>query len=169
MAGNSSGRTETPAIPDVDAPPMPALAPPGVILDGNKVEGFEVDQSRGYPDVRSFRRKFGLLVPATNTGMEHELWEIVFRNHEPDALRGVGLHATNIVTPRPVLATAADLEGYREQILSGAKATTEVALLAKPRRLIMGMSLEHVLCGIGPIRAAMAEVAERSGGVPWAT
>lgn len=26
----------------------------------------------GYPDVRSFRRKFGLIIPATNTSMEHD-------------------------------------------------------------------------------------------------
>jgi len=41
-------------IPNVNAAPMPALAPPGVILNGGKAENFgEIDSSRGYPDVRS--------------------------------------------------------------------------------------------------------------------
>lgn len=42
-----------------------------------KAEGFgEINSSSGYPDVRSFRRKFGLVIPATNTSMEHELWGV---------------------------------------------------------------------------------------------
>jgi hypothetical protein len=53
-----SGKSIT--IPNVNIPPMPAQAPPGVIHDGTKAENFgEIDSSRGYPDVRSFKRKFG--------------------------------------------------------------------------------------------------------------
>ena len=59
----------------------------------------------GYPDVRSFRKKFGLLVPATNTSMEHELWSVVFSRDGREALRGVGLHTSVVMTPRPQLVT----------------------------------------------------------------
>ncbi len=84
MIGKLSGKEIT--IPNVNVPPMPSLAPPGVIQNGKKAADFgEIDSSRGYPDVRSFRRKFGLLIPATNTSMEHELWSIMkcpyFRRH----------------------------------------------------------------------------------------
>jgi hypothetical protein len=65
LIGNLSGMEI--AIPDAGTPPMPTLAEPGVILNGTKAEGFTIDSARGYPDVRSFRRKFGLLIPATNT------------------------------------------------------------------------------------------------------
>ncbi len=74
------------AIPDANAPPMPALAGSGVILNGAEVENFTIGGSRGYPDVRSFRRKFGLLLPATNTSMEHELWSIIVNNRGPGGL-----------------------------------------------------------------------------------
>jgi len=65
---------------------MPSLAPPGVIHNGEKAESFGgIESSRGYPDVRSFKRTFGLFIPATNTSMEHELWSIMkcpyFRRH----------------------------------------------------------------------------------------
>ncbi len=97
-------------IPYVNVPPMPALAPPGVVHNGKKAENFgEIDSSRGYPDVRSFRRKFGLLIPATNTSMEYELWSIIFKNQGTHGLRGVGLHTTNVLTPKPKLETAEDL------------------------------------------------------------
>src|SRR5688572_27665446 len=72
LIGKLSGKPIS--IPSVDAPPMPALADPGIIHDGKPADGFRLDSSIGYPDVRSFRRKFGLIIPATNTSMEHELW-----------------------------------------------------------------------------------------------
>jgi len=156
-------------IPDVNAPPMPALAPPGVVYNGRRADGFgDIDSSRGYPDVRSFRRKFGLLIPATNTSMEHELWGIIFGNQNATGLRGVGLHTTPVITPRPKLATESDLAEYRKQFLGGVRAAVEAALLAEPQYLIMGMSLEHILAGIRPIRAAMAEI-EGLSKLSWAT
>ncbi len=119
----------------------------------------------GYPDVRSFRHKFGLIVPATNTSMEHELWSLVFRD---DGLRGVGLHTSPVVTPRPKLETEADLVEYRRQFLSGLRAAVDAALLARPQSMIMGMSLEHILSGIDAVRASVAEV-EAYSGLSWAT
>ena len=51
MIGKLSGEKIT--IPNVNVPPMPSLAPPGVIHNGAKAEDFgEIDSSRGYPDVR---------------------------------------------------------------------------------------------------------------------
>ncbi len=74
MVGKLSGKKI--AIPNVNVPPMPSLVAPGVIHNEEKAENFgEIDASRGYPDVRSFKRKFGLFIP-TNTSMEHELWSI---------------------------------------------------------------------------------------------
>ena len=166
VTGRLSNKTIT--IPDVDLPPMPALAEPGVIVNGAKAEGFgEIGSFRGYPDVRSFRRKFGLLVPATNTTMEHELWSILLANR-PGGLDGIGLHTSNVVTPRPQLRTAEDLLEYKRQFLGGVQAALDTALLAQPQYLIMGMSLEHIISGIEPIRAAMAEV-ERLSDLSWAT
>jgi maleate isomerase len=125
-----------------------------------------VDWGRDHPDARSFRHKFGLIVPATNTSMEHELWSLVFRNEA--ALRGVGLHTTNVVTPRPMLETEADLRAYRNQFLGGLRDAVQVAMLAQPDSMIMGMSLEHILEGLDAVRAPVAKVAAWSG-LAWAT
>jgi maleate isomerase len=156
-------------IPDVNRPPMPALAASGIVVDGHPAATFGgVGEVRGYPDARSFRRKFGLIIPATNTSMEADLWGIVYRNQEPHALAGVGLHTVTVATPRPVLATEADLEAYKAQFLSGLDAAVATALLAEPEYMIMGMSLEHILQGLEQVRAPMAHV-EATSGLSWAT
>ncbi len=167
IVGKLSGKTIT--IPDVNVPPMPALAPPGVIHNGRPAEHFGgIDSSRGYPDVRSFRRKFGLIMPATNTSMEHELWSIIFKNQGPGGLRGVGLRTANVVTPKPQLESERDLMEYQRQFLSGLKSAVDTALLAQPQYMIMGMSLEHILGGLDAIRAPVAEI-EHYSGLSWAT
>ncbi|HBP86269.1 MAG TPA: hypothetical protein PKK23_20990 [Nitrospirales bacterium] len=167
IIGKLSGKSIT--IPDVNVPPMPALAPPGVIHNGTKVENFDaIDSSIGYPDVRSFRRKFGLMIPATNTSMEHELWSIICRNQGPDGLRGVGLHTATVTTPTPRLETEEDLRAYKKQFLGGLRAAVDVAALAEPQYMIMGMSLEHIIGGIEAIRAPMMDIEEYSG-LSWAT
>jgi maleate isomerase len=162
LVGTLSGEEIT--IPDANGPPMPALEEPGVILNGAKAEGFAIESSRGYPDVRSFRRKFGLLVPATNTSMEHELWSIILLG----GLDGIGLHTSSVLTPKPQLRTEEDLLAYRRQFLGGLRAALESALLAEPQYLIMGMSLEHIVRGLDGIRGAMAEI-ESYSALAWAT
>jgi len=166
MNGSLSGKTIR--IPDVDAAPMPAIGETGVVHDGKGIGRLGIDPSVGHPDVRSFRRKFGLLVPATNTSMEHELWSIIFKNQGAGGLAGVGIHTANISTPRAQLKTEADLLEYKEQITSGMNGALEQALLAQPQYLIMGMSLEHVLVGLDAIKASMVDVEARSG-TSWAT
>jgi maleate isomerase len=157
VTGQLSGRSFT--IPDVNMPPMPALATPGVVLNGRKAEGFGgIDSNRGYPDARSFRRKFGLVIPATNTSMEHELWSIIFANQGPRGLRGVGLHTANVITPKPKLTTEEDLLNYQQQFLGGLKGAVDTALLAEPEYMIMGMSLEHIVGGLDAIQAPLAEI-----------
>ncbi len=148
------------ARPNRDALPMPSLAAPGVIHDGEPAPGFEgLGQTRGYPDVRSARHKFGLLLPATNTSMEQELWSILGRS----GVDGVGLHTANVLTPRPRFGNAAELEEYRQQFLGGLAAAVDQALMAEPHSLIMGMSLEHIVAGIDQVRAPVTEMEAHSG------
>ena len=156
-------------LPPVDRLPMPAIAPPGVIYNGAPIPGFDgMGASRPYPDVRSFRRKFGLVIPATNTSMEHELWSIIFRNQRPEGLQGIGLHTSTVITPSPKLDSVQALDAYRAQFVGGLKAAVDAALLAQPHFMIMGMSLEHVLDGIEQIRACVAEIQEYTT-LAWAT
>ena len=167
IIGKLSGKEIT--IPNVNLPPMPSLAPPGVIHNGEKADNLGgIDSSRGYPDVRSFKRKFGLFIPATNTSMEHELWSILIKNQGSNGLKGVGLHTANVLTPKPQLKTSEDLREYKKQFLGGLRAAVDGALLAEPQYLIMGMSLEHIIGGIKEIRAPMVDI-EAYSGLSWAT
>lgn len=145
---------------------MPQLAPPGVILNGQPAVGFtDLGLNRGYPDVRSYRRKFGLIVPATNTSTEHELWSILLTN---PGLEGIGIHTVGVVTPRPVLETEADLPAYREQFLYGLRSAVDTAMLASPEYMILGMSLEHILSGLDAVRQPVQQ-AQIQSGLGWAT
>jgi len=155
-------------LPEVNTPPMPAIASPGIVHNGKPTDRLAIDPLVAHPDVRSFRRKMGLLLPATNTTMEHELWSILVKNQGPGALDGVGLHTANVVTPRPKLESEADLLEYKRQFIGGLDAAVKQVMLASPEYLIMGMSLEHILHGLEPIRAVMADV-EMQSGLSWAT
>jgi maleate isomerase len=166
IIGALSGRTIV--IPDANKPPMPKLAVSGVIHDGRSAENFGLsDGSHGYPDVRSFRRKFGLLIPATNTSMEHELWSIIGKNPGSAGLDGIGIHTANVITPSPKFGNAEEIDEYRRQFLGGLKSAVEQIELAEPQYLIMGMSIEHIVSGIDRIRASMAEI-EASTTLSWA-
>src|SRR3712207_4335077 len=100
--------------------------------------------------------------------MEHELWNIIFSNHSPAGLAGIGLHTSNVVTPNPQLRSEADLREYRRQFLGGLRAAVDTVLLSQPQYLIMGMSLEHIISGLEGVRASMEEIQSHSG-LAWAT
>jgi hypothetical protein len=42
------------------------------------------------------------VIPATNTTMESELWNILVQNRD-NGLGGIGLHTSTVLTPKPVL------------------------------------------------------------------
>lgn len=142
-------------LPAVNQPPMPSISAPGVIKNGKPLPDFKLVTTPGQPDVRSYKRKFGLLIPATNTSMEHELWSIIFNNQGAGGLDGIGIHTVNIQTPKTRLETEEDLLIYKEQFVSGLGSAVEQAALARPEYLIIGMSLEHILYGMEEIRLLM--------------
>jgi maleate isomerase len=159
-----SGRSIS--LPDVNRAPMPSLAPTGVIFNGAPVPGFgRISAESGYADVLSHRRKLGLLIPATNTTMEAELWRLICATPE---LEGIGIHVANVITPRPKFGNAEELAHYQRDFLAGLKVAVEQVQFAEPEYLIMGMSLEHILKGIAPIVAAMDDIA-RLTGLAWST
>jgi len=157
-------------IPDVAVPPIPSITAPGVIHNGVAAAGFGDIGSpmHGYPDSLSFARRFGLLIPATNTVMEFELWRLIFANHHVGGLAGVGVHTTSVVTPQPAVDTPEGLESFKTAFLGGLENAVTTALLAKPQYMILGLSLEHILSGIDSIRAQM-EVVESYSDLGWAT
>lgn len=155
-------------LADVNKAPMPGLAPSGMVKDGEPFSDLVIVRTPGQPDARSFRRKFGLLIPATNTSMEHELWSIIFNNPGATGLDGVGIHTVSIQTPKAQLKTAADLQAYKTQFVAGLANAIDQAALAQPEYLIMGMSLEHILTGVDEIRSLMQGIESRYP-YSWAT
>jgi maleate isomerase len=144
-------------IPNPNTIPMPSIAEPGFILNGKKTElSYKLNPNIGYPDVRSHKKKFGLLIPATNTSMEHELWRIIFSNY--DKLKGIGIHTTNVLTPKPNLKTPEDLEIYKKNFLAGLESSVDSALLAQPEYVIVGMSLEHILYGLDKVKEPITKL-----------
>lgn len=144
----------------------PQIASGGVIYNGATIENCNwVDQTRDYPNVRSSRLLFGLIIPVTNTSMESELWEIICKN---PALKGVGLHTSNVHTPVPKLETEADLLEYKKQFINGLKPAIDAARLSAPKHLIMGMSLEHIIKGLKEVQAVAREVKDHSK-LQWST
>lgn len=165
ITGVISGKTIH--LPEVDTSSRNSIVPGRFILDEEPISGFNLDTNRNFPDVRSFNRKFGLLIPASNTSMEHELWSIIFHNQK-NGLEGVGIHTSSILTPNTRLITESDLQAYKIQFVNALNSTIESAILAQPEYLIMGMSLEHILYGIDEIKALIQKI---EGQYPycWAT
>ncbi|CAB4963043.1 unannotated protein [freshwater metagenome] len=163
IRGALSGRSLQ--VPDIGADALP----PGVIVNGQLDDRFArvATPAGGYPDSRSFRRRFGLIIPATNTIMEHELWSLIVGNGEPAGLDGIGLHTTPVITPKSDISTAEGVAQFRVGFLGGLEAAAQTALLGTPQYMIMGMSLEHILLGVDAIRDTM-DLVERSSGLGWA-
>jgi maleate isomerase len=124
--------------------------------------------ANGHPDSRSFRRRLGLLVPATNTIMEHELWSLIHSNGAGAGLDGVGLKTTPVITPKPDISTPEGVAEFRAGFIGGLEAAVQTALLARPQYMIMGLSLEHILFGLDSINETMESVTSLSD-LSWAT
>ncbi len=75
-----------------------------------------------------------------------------------DARGAAGLHTANVVTPKPKLATEEDLLNYQKQFLGGLRSAVDIARLAEPQYMILGMSLEHVVGGLDAIKAPLADI-----------
>lgn len=166
ITGTLSGRPVF--IPEVNVPPMPSIAPPGPIFNGEPAKLFDGARlSNGHPDACSYRRRFGLIIPATNTTMESELWSILVQNRD-NGLAGIGLHTSTVLTPKPVVDDAVGLETFKRQFLGGINTSVDSGLLARPQYFIMGCSLGHMLVGLEAIRANMAEV-ETYSPLSWAS
>ena len=164
ITGALSGKTFY--LPEVNATSANSILASQFVLNGKPLTDFAFETNKKFPDGKSFRRKFGLLIPATNTSMEYELWSIIFNNQAN--LEGIGLHTSNIYTPKFTISNEADLDSYKTQFIGGLKNAVENAALAQPEYLIMGMSLEHIVYGLKEIREVMNQI-ESQFPYSWAT
>ena len=130
----------------------PIFTKDGVYFNGEFVENYgNIDRNAFHEDPLHASKKFGLIVPATNTTMEKEIWSVLIENHNIKSLRGIGFHTSNVVTPRPQINNQKDIECYKKNFLSGLQDAVNIAKLSEPDHLILGMSLEHILYGIDDV------------------
>ena len=119
----------------------------------------------GYPDSLSPTLKIGMFLPSTNTSMEAELWHILKRGAAGgDAeVNGVGIHAANVLTPKPDYSTPKAVAAYNNAFAAGLQITLKTLRLAEPQYLIMGMSFEGGNAGIAGVDALCQGVAKTCG------
>ncbi|MFC9971116.1 arylmalonate decarboxylase [Spirillospora sp. NPDC127200] len=101
------------------------------------------------------RAVFGVVVPSTNTVVEHDYWKA--------GVPGVAYRAGSMYIPDPAIA---DDDGFRAllgQIRASIDTAVRDVLTAEPERLVMGMSAETFWGGVEGNAAFERRMRERSG------
>ncbi|MFI0486582.1 arylmalonate decarboxylase [Actinomadura sp. 9N215] len=92
------------------------------------------------PDAVGHRAKFGVIVPSTNTVVEHD--------YNAVSPRGVTFHAGRMYIEQPALASDQDFEGLLVQIRASINTAIRDVMTAQPDHLVMGMSAETFWGGV---------------------
>lgn len=101
------------------------------------------------------RAVFGVIVPSTNTVVEHDYWRA--------GVPGIAFRAGSMHIPHPVLASDEDFEGLLVQIRASIDTAVRDVLTAEPDRMVMGMSAETFWGGVEGNAAFEERMRQRSG------
>ena len=101
------------------------------------------------------RAVFGVIVPSTNTVVEHDYWRA--------GIDGVAFRAGSMHIPRPVMADENEFEELLVQIRASIDTAVRDVLTAEPERMVMGMSAETFWGGVEGNRAFEQRIQERTG------
>ncbi|MFC4070305.1 maleate cis-trans isomerase family protein [Actinoplanes subglobosus] len=101
------------------------------------------------------RAVFGVIVPSTNTVVEHDYWGA--------RVPGVAYRAGSMYIPDPVMNDDAGFEALLGQIRASIDTAVRDALTAEPDRLVMGMSAETFWGGVEGNAAFERRLRERTG------
>lgn len=101
------------------------------------------------------RAVFGVIVPSTNTVVEHDYWRA--------GVGGVAYRAGSMYIPNPVMRGDEDFQALLGQIRASIDTAVRDALTAEPDRLVMGMSAETFWGGVAGNAAFEQRLRERSG------
>ncbi|BCJ76862.1 igiC [Catellatospora sp. IY07-71] len=101
------------------------------------------------------RAVFGVIVPSTNTVVEHDYWRA--------GVAGVAFRAGSMYIPNPVMGGDEDFQALLGQIRASIDTAVRDALTAQPDRLVMGMSAETFWGGVEGNAAFERRLRERSG------
>ncbi|MFE9581546.1 arylmalonate decarboxylase [Nocardia sp. NPDC006044] len=101
------------------------------------------------------RGVFGVIVPSTNTVVEHDYWRA--------ALPGVAYRAGSMYIPDPVMGNDDDFRALLGQIRASIDTAVRDVLTAEPDRLVMGMSAETFWGGVAGNAAFEQRLRDRTG------
>ncbi|MFJ7270407.1 hypothetical protein ACIQV3_27865 [Streptomyces sp. NPDC099050] len=101
------------------------------------------------------RAVFGVVVPSTNTVVEHDYWSA--------RIPGVAYRAGSMHIPHPAMADDRDFEALLTQIRASIDTAVRDVLTAQPDRMVMGMSAETFWGGVAGNAAFERRLRERTG------
>lgn len=101
------------------------------------------------------RAVFGVIVPSTNTVVEHDYWRA--------GIAGVAFRAGSMHIPNPVMSDDADFEALLGQIRASIDTAVRDVLTAEPDRMVMGMSAETFWGGVEGNAAFERRLKDRTG------
>ncbi|WP_026342628.1 arylmalonate decarboxylase [Nocardia sp. BMG111209] len=101
------------------------------------------------------RAVFGVIVPSTNTVVEHDYWR--------SGVPGVAYRAGSMYIPDPVMGNDDDFRALLGQIRASIDTAVRDALTAEPDRMVMGMSAETFWGGIEGNAAFEQRLRDRTG------
>ncbi|MBF6182431.1 maleate cis-trans isomerase family protein [Nocardia otitidiscaviarum] len=101
------------------------------------------------------RAVFGVVVPSTNTVVEHDYWRA--------GLPGIAFRAGSMYIPNPVMGDDADFQALLVQIRASIDTAVRDVLTAEPERMVMGMSAETFWGGVAGNAAFEQRLRDRTG------
>lgn len=101
------------------------------------------------------RAVFGVIVPSTNTVVEHDYWRA--------GIEGVAFRAGSMYIPNPVMGDESEFEALLVQIRASIETAVRDVLTAEPERMVMGMSAETFWGGVEGNAAFEQRIRERTG------
>jgi len=113
------------------------------------------------PDVTGYRAKVGVIVPSTNTVVEHDV--AMMQPH------GVTFHTGRMFISDPAMDTNETFENLIGQIRASIDVALRDVLTSKPDLMMMGMSAETFWGGVEGNAAFVKRVEAATGGLPVTT
>ncbi|MQY26113.1 maleate cis-trans isomerase family protein [Nocardia aurantia] len=101
------------------------------------------------------RAVFGVIVPSTNTVVEHDYWR--------SGVPGIAYRAGSMYIPDPVMGNDDDFRALLGQIRASIDTAVRDALTAEPDRMVMGMSAETFWGGVEGNAAFEQRLRDRTG------
>ena len=101
------------------------------------------------------RAVFGVIVPSTNTVVEHDYWRA--------GVEGVAFRAGSMHIANPVMGDEAEFEALLVQIRASIDTAVRDVLTAEPERMVMGMSAETFWGGVAGNAAFEERIRARTG------